>query len=184
MKRKYSTFHGLTLYFMGLSANGVNRWTKTIKRAREGEKPPAPYSSKNHDESRERAKTQKLIILDFGWGGVVFCLLCQKSIFFSSGDKLREMSSFSLALGGEKQGQEQIEWVTNGLCEHSRGREHCDFLASTSRDKKFALRAAWIIERQSLIIHASSDQFREYNSRAASTSYISACSKPYGNPFL
>ena len=32
--------------------------------------------------------------------------------------------------------------VTNGLCEHSRECEHCDFFASTSRDKKFALRAA------------------------------------------
>ena len=28
--------------------------------------------------------------------------------------------------------------VTNGLCEHA---EHCDFFASTSRNKKFALRA-------------------------------------------
>ena len=27
-------------------------------------------------------------------------------------------------------------WVTNGLWEHSRVCEHCDFLASTSRDKK------------------------------------------------
>ena len=36
--------------------------------------------------------------------------------------------------------------------------EHCDFFASTSRDKK--------------ICFASSEQFREYNSRTASTSYI------------
>ena len=81
MKRKYSTFHGLTFYFTGLSANGVNRWTKTIKRARKGH---------NHEESRgKKAKTQNLIILKFGWkGGVVFCLFCQKSyFFFNSGDK-------------------------------------------------------------------------------------------------
>ena len=32
--------------------------------------------------------------------------------------------------------------MTNGLWEHSRACEHCDFLASTSRDKKFAFRAA------------------------------------------
>ena len=32
--------------------------------------------------------------------------------------------------------------MTNGLCEHSRACEHCDFFASTSRDKKFGLRAA------------------------------------------
>ena len=31
---------------------------------------------------------------------------------------------------------------------------------------------------------ASSEQFREYNSRAASTFYISACSNPYENPFF
>ena len=48
--------------------------------------------------------------------------------------------------------------VTNGLREHSRACEHCDFFASTSKDKKICL--------------ASSEQFREYNSRAASTSYI------------
>ena len=28
--------------------------------------------------------------------------------------------------------------VTNGLCEHSRTCEHCDFFTTTSRDKKFA----------------------------------------------
>ena len=37
--------------------------------------------------------------------------------------------------------------VTNGLCEHSRECKHCDFFsASTSRDKKFALRAASRLE--------------------------------------
>ena len=36
--------------------------------------------------------------------------------------------------------------VTNGLCEHSRACEHYDFFASTSRDKKFALRAASSLE--------------------------------------
>ena len=35
-----------------------------------------------------------------------------------------------------------VQGVTNGLCEHSRACEHCDFFfASTIRDKKFALRA-------------------------------------------
>ena len=51
MKRKYSTFHGLT-FFMGLSANGVNRWTKTIKRAREGDGRP-PILQKSWRKSRE-----------------------------------------------------------------------------------------------------------------------------------
>ena len=32
--------------------------------------------------------------------------------------------------------------VTNGLCEHSRACERCESFGSTSRDKKFALRAA------------------------------------------
>ena len=36
--------------------------------------------------------------------------------------------------------------VTNGLCEHSRECEYCDFFASTNRDKKFALRAASSLE--------------------------------------
>ena len=36
--------------------------------------------------------------------------------------------------------------VTNGLCEHSQAWEHCDFFATTSRDKKFALRAAKSLE--------------------------------------
>ena len=36
--------------------------------------------------------------------------------------------------------------VTNGLCEHLRVCEHCDFFASSSRDKKFALRAASNLE--------------------------------------
>ena len=61
MKGKYSTFHGLAFYFTGLSANGVNRLTKNIKRAREGDI-PGP-SSTNHEESRDlekKAKTQKL----------------------------------------------------------------------------------------------------------------------------
>ena len=31
-----------------------------------------------------------------------------------------------------------LQGVTNGLCEHA---EHCDFFASTSRNKKLALRA-------------------------------------------
>ena len=60
--------------------------------------------------------------------------------------------------------------VTNGLCEHSRAWEHCDFFATTSRDEKFALRAAKSLEsttrrQQALLI-------------------FSACSNPYRNPFL
>ena len=34
--------------------------------------------------------------------------------------------------------KDSLVGVTNGLCEHA---EHCDFFASTSRNKKFALRA-------------------------------------------
>ena len=45
--------------------------------------------------------------------------------------------------------------VFASISEHA---EHCDFFASTSRNKK--------------ICFASSEQFREYNSRAASTSSI------------
>ena len=60
MKRKYSTFHGLTFYFMGLSANGVNRWIKTIKRARKGDipSPPAPArpEKKSWRKSREEGE--------------------------------------------------------------------------------------------------------------------------------
>ena len=48
--------------------------------------------------------------------------------------------------------------------------EHCDFFASTSRDKKFALRAASSLES---------------TTREQRTLLIfSACSNPYGNPFL
>ena len=39
-----------------------------------------------------------------------------------------------------------IKGVTDGLCEHSRACEDCDFFASTSRDKKFPLRAARSLE--------------------------------------
>ena len=46
--------------------------------------------------------------------------------------------------------------VTNGLCEHSRAWEHCNFFASTSRDKKNCF--------------ASSEQFREY--RLASSEHF------------
>ena len=60
--------------------------------------------------------------------------------------------------------------VTNGLCEHSRACEHCDFFASTSRDKKFALRAASSLESTT----------REQRALLI----FSACSNPYGNPFL
>ena len=38
-------------------------------------------------------------------------------------------------------GEETERMITNVLCEHSRACEHCDFFTSTSRDKKFALRA-------------------------------------------
>ena len=48
--------------------------------------------------------------------------------------------------------------------------EHCDFFASTSRDKKFALRAASSLES---------------TTREQRTLLIfSACSNPYGNHFL
>ena len=48
--------------------------------------------------------------------------------------------------------------------------EHCDFFASTSRDKKFTLRAASSLES---------------TTREQRTLLIfSACSNPYGNPFL
>ena len=46
-------------------------------------------------------------------------------------------------------GTEQVLGMTNGLCEHSRACEHCDFFASTSREK---------------ICSASKGRFREYNS--------------------
>ena len=39
-----------------------------------------------------------------------------------------------------------IKGMTDGLCEHSRACEDCDFFASTSRDKKFPLRAARSLE--------------------------------------
>ena len=61
--------------------------------------------------------------------------------------------------------------VTNGLCEHSRACEHCDFFSSTSRDKKFALRAASSLERTT----------RE---EQQALFIFSACSDPYGNPFF
>ena len=48
--------------------------------------------------------------------------------------------------------------------------EHCDFFASTSRDKKFALRAASNLESTT----------REQRALLI----FSACSNPYGNPFL
>ena len=67
-------------------------------------------------------------------------------------------------------GTEQVLGVTNGLCEHSRACEHCDFFASTSRDKKFALRAASSLESTT----------REQRALLI----FSACSNPYGNPFL
>ena len=60
--------------------------------------------------------------------------------------------------------------VTNGLCEHSQACEHCDFFASTSRDKKFALRAASSLE-------STTRKQRAFL-------IFSACSNPYGNPFL
>ena len=56
------------------------------------------------------------------------------------------------------------EGVTNGLC------EHCDFFASTSRDKKFAFRAACSLESTT----------REQRAFLI----FSACSNQYGNPFL
>ena len=86
MKRKYSTFHGLTFYFMGLSANGVNRWTKTIKRAREGDSPSAPLSQKSLRKSRE-GENAEFNHPGF-WvrrGGLLSTL--SKINFFSSGDK-------------------------------------------------------------------------------------------------
>ena len=60
--------------------------------------------------------------------------------------------------------------VTNVLCEHSQACEHCDFFASTSRDKKFALRAASSLE-------STTRKQRAFL-------IFSACSNPYGNPFL
>ena len=48
--------------------------------------------------------------------------------------------------------------------------EHCDFFASTSRDKKFALRAASNLENTT------------HEQRAFLI--FSTCSNPYGNPFL
>ena len=60
--------------------------------------------------------------------------------------------------------------VTNGLCEHSQACEHCDFFASRSRDKKFALRAASSLE-------STTRKQRAFL-------IFSACSNPYGNPFL
>ena len=47
--------------------------------------------------------------------------------------------------------------------------EHCDFFASTSRDKKFAFRAASSLESTT----------REQRALLI----FSACSNPYGNPF-
>ena len=47
--------------------------------------------------------------------------------------------------------------------------EHCDFFASTSRDKKFDLRAASSLESTT----------REQRAFLI----FSACSNPYGNPF-
>ena len=52
--------------------------------------------------------------------------------------------------------------VTNGLCEHSRACERCESFGSTSRDKKICFARS---EQWALLI-------------------FSACSNPYGNPFL
>ena len=62
--------------------------------------------------------------------------------------------------------------VTNGLCEHSRACEHCDFFASTSRDKTFALRAASSLESTT----------REQ--RALLIIIFRLQQSIYGNPFL
>ena len=58
------------------------------------------------------------------------------------------------------------EVVTNGLSEHSRACEHCDFFASTSRDKKFASRAASSLgsttrELRAVICSACSNPYKE-----------------------
>ena len=60
--------------------------------------------------------------------------------------------------------------VTNGLCEHSRACKHCDFFVSTSRDKKFALRAASSLDST--------------NRKQRGLLIFSACNNPYGNPFF
>ena len=60
--------------------------------------------------------------------------------------------------------------VTNGLCEHLRACEQCDFFASMSRGKKLALRAASSLESTT----------REQRALLI----FSTCSNPYGNPFL
>ena len=57
--------------------------------------------------------------------------------------------------------------VFAGIREHA---EHCDFFASTSRNKKIALRAASSLE----------GTFREQ----LALLIFSACSNPYGNPSL
>ena len=59
------------------------------------------------------------------------------------------------------------EGVTNGLCEHSRACEHCDFFASMSRNKKIALRASSSLEGTTrelpalLIFSACSNSYME-----------------------
>ena len=60
--------------------------------------------------------------------------------------------------------------MTSILCEHSRACRALRFFASTSRDKKFALRAASSLESTT----------REQRALLI----FSACSNPYGNPFL
>ena len=61
--------------------------------------------------------------------------------------------------------------MTNGLCEHSRPCEHCDFFfVSTSRDKKFALRAASSLDST--------------NRKQRALLIFSPCNNPYGNPFF
>ena len=73
-------------------------------------------------------------------------------------------------------------WSHLGCCEQNaiifggdewslRACEHCDFFSSTSRDKKFALRAASSLERTT----------RE---EQQALFIFSACSDPYGNPFF